>query len=80
MNAVKNFLLLIPITFVTILFVGEQDLHKYTKDTCYGLAVYLFVFLILYFLLLQFNCNKWIGILVAFTLWVTLNILRKKYL
>jgi hypothetical protein len=75
---IKQILIFIPIAIIAMIFVTEKDIHQHTKNTCIGLSIYLLVFMVIYLLILKFNCKKWIVILLALILWIILTLLRKK--
>jgi hypothetical protein len=75
-----DFITLIPIGIVTMVFIADKELNSHTKNACVGLLVYLFIFTIVYFMLLHLKVNKWIAIGLAIIMWVILTILRKKYM
>jgi hypothetical protein len=80
MKKYLDLITLIPIGIVTMIFIADKELGNHTKNTCIGLLVYLFIFAIVYFMLLQLKVNKWVAVTIALVLWVILTVLRKKYM
>lgn len=79
MKKYLDLITLIPIGIVTMIFIADKELGNHAKNTCIGLLVYLFIFAIVYFMLLQLKVNKWVAVTIALVLWVILAILRKVY-
>ena len=80
MKKYLDLLSLIPIGIVTMVFIADKELSNHTKNTCVGLLAYLFIFVVVYFMLLHLQVNKWVAIAIALILWVIITILKRKYM
>jgi ABC-type transport system involved in multi-copper enzyme maturation permease subunit len=61
---------LIPITIILMGFITKEDLNDHTEKICFGLLLSLVIYLILYFLLIYVNFNKWLSLTIAMVLWI----------
>jgi hypothetical protein len=69
---------IIPITIILMGFITKEDLNDHTEKICFGLLLSLVIYLILYFLLIYVNFNKWVSLTIALVLWVISFFMKRK--
>ena len=66
----KNYLGLIPITILPMIFLSYDELSKETEKTCFGFMLSFIIFVTLYTMITHLKMNKWISLIITSILWV----------
>lgn len=83
--SIMDYMELIPITLLTLLFIGFQndDRHHMTKEckkTLIKVIISLLVMGFLFFMLIHTNINKFILIIIAIMLWLILYFIKRNFI
>ena len=70
----------IPLAFITMFFLTEDEMKNHTKLQCVGLFTMFIIFAILYCLFIYMKVNKYVAFGIALFLWFINLALRRKFM
>lgn len=75
-----NIINVIPVAFITLIFLSDEEIKKHCKLQCLSLLVLFIIFCLIYYLIFCANCNRYVASMIGFILWVILLIMKNKFM
>ena len=80
MKKICNIINLIPIAFITLIFLSEEEMKIHCKSQCISLLALFIIFCLMYYLIFCANCNRYIVSFIGFILWIIISVTKNKVL
>jgi len=80
MKKILKWLSFLPLAFITMIFLTEEEMQIHAKLQCIGLLSMFIIFVIIYFLLIYMKINRYVALGIALLLWTITLILRQKFM
>lgn len=78
MKKLCNIISFIPIAFITLIFLSDEEIKKHCKSQCIGLLSLFIIFCFIYYLIFCANCNRYLAIMIGLIIWIIIMILKNK--
>lgn len=79
MKKLCNIIGLIPIAFITLIFLSDEEMKKHCKYQCISLLSLFIIFCLIYYLIFCANCNRYIATAIGLIIWIFILILKNKF-
>ena len=74
-----NIIGLIPIAFITLIFLSEKEIKQHCKLQCISLFSLFIIFCLIYYLIFCANCNRYISTAIGLIIWIFILVLNNKF-
>jgi len=78
MKKLCNIISLIPIAFITLIFLSDEEIKKHFKSECVGLLLLFIIFCFIYYLIFCVNCNRYVATAIGLIMWIIVLIIKNK--
>lgn len=78
MKKLCNIISFIPISFITLIFLSDEEMKKHCKSQCISLLSLFIIFCFIYYLIFCANCNRYLATMTGLIMWIVLLLLKNK--
>ena len=78
LKKLRDIISLLPIAFIILIFLSDEEMEKHCKSQCISLLALFIIFCLIYYLIFCANCNRYVAIMIGVILWVILIIMKNK--
>ena len=78
MKKLYDIISFIPIAFITLIFLSDEEMKKHCKSQCINLLSLFIIFCFIYYLIFCANCNRYLATIIGLIIWIVILILKNK--
>ena len=79
MKKLCNIISFIPIAFITLIFLSDEEMKKHCKSQCISLLSLFIIFCFIYYLIFCANCNRYVATMIGLIIWIFMLILKNNF-